>query len=307
MVGTTPRHALRPAPQDPPYVGATPRRTLRAARSAVGRGYAPDALFAATRRALCRSGSAEIRIKSFRAVTARATFLCLCKETWRKESTPRLRARCCAPGSRSRRDFPSGHPARAENAAHPCAAPCGSCPPAPPLRRGPGGQDQDQDQDQGHRQRHRTARAAYNAAMPRDAIEIQALKSDSFGRISLMRDDAGVFVRRDLRHVPWWLRLPAWWLARREARGLRRADGLGAMPRLLGWDGRILDRSYLDGAAMYQRPPHGDLAYFRAARRLLQRLHRRGVAHNDLAKEANWLVLADGSPALIDFQLAVLG
>src|SRR3546814_10369517 len=89
-----------------------------------------------------------------------------------------------------------------------------------------------------------------------------------------MRDAGGVFGRRDLRHVPWWLRLPAWWLARREARGLRRAEGLDAMPQLLGWDGRILDRSYLDGAAMYQRPPHGDLAYFRAARRLLQGLHR---------------------------------
>lgn len=143
--------------------------------------------------------------------------------------------------------------------------------------------------------------------MPRDAVEIQALKSDSFGRIALMRDSAGLFVRRDLRHVPWWLRLPACWLARREARGLQRAAGLDAMPQLLDWDGRILDRSYLDGAAMYQRPPHGDLAYFRAARHLLLRLHRRGVAHNDLAKEANWLVLADGRPALIDFQLAVRG
>src|SRR5690606_13623029 len=58
-----------------------------------------------------------------RAVTARATFLCLCKETWRKESTPRLRARRFASGSRSRRDFPRGHPAPTENAAHPCAAP----------------------------------------------------------------------------------------------------------------------------------------------------------------------------------------
>src|SRR3546814_4407407 len=60
----------------------------------------------------------------------------------------RLRARRCAPGSRSRRDFPRGHPAPAENAAHPCAAPCGSCPPAPPLWRGPGDQNQDQNQDQ---------------------------------------------------------------------------------------------------------------------------------------------------------------
>ena len=43
------------------------------------------------------------------------------------------------------------------------------------------------------------------------------------------------------------------------------------------------------------------------ARRLLQQLHWRGVAHNDLAKEANWLVLEDGRPALIDFQLATRG
>jgi RIO-like serine/threonine protein kinase len=141
----------------------------------------------------------------------------------------------------------------------------------------------------------------------RDAVEIQALKADSFGRIALMRGADGCFVRRDLRHVPAWLRVPAWWLARREARGLVAVAGMDAVPQLLGWDGRVLDRSYMDGAAMYQRPPHGDIGYFRRARRLLQALHRHGVAHNDLAKEANWLVRADGSPAVIDFQLAVRG
>lgn len=146
-----------------------------------------------------------------------------------------------------------------------------------------------------------------DASGPTAAIEISALKSDSFGRIALMRDASGVFVRRDLAHVPWWLRLPAWWLARREARALQQVDGLPATPRLLRWDGRRLDRSYMAGDAMYQRPPHGDLAYFRQARRLLQQLHRRGLAHNDLAKEANWLVLADGGPAIIDFQLATRG
>ena len=138
-------------------------------------------------------------------------------------------------------------------------------------------------------------------------VEVQALKADSFGRIALMRGGADVFVRRDLRYVPAWLRLPAWWLARREARALQRLGGMPATPRLLRWDGRVLDRSYLDGAAMYQRPPHGDRAYFRAAHRLLRQLHRRGLVHNDLAKEANWLVQADGSPALIDFQLAMCG
>ena len=143
--------------------------------------------------------------------------------------------------------------------------------------------------------------------MPDSVKEVAALKADSFGRIALMRDAGGLFVRRDLIHVPLWLRLPAWWLARREARALQRVAGLAATPQLLRWDGRRLDRSYLDGAAMYQRPPRGDLGYFRKARRLLQQLHRCGLAHNDLAKEANWLVLADGSPAIIDFQLATRG
>lgn len=138
-------------------------------------------------------------------------------------------------------------------------------------------------------------------------IEIAALKADSFGRIALMRDARGVFVRRDLSASPWWLRFPAWRLARREARAIGQLDGLEATPQLLGWDGVRLDRSYLEGAAMYQKPPRGDLTYFRAARRLLQQVHRRGIAHNDLAKEANWLVLADGRPAVIDFQLAVRG
>ncbi|MFT3755865.1 MAG: serine/threonine protein kinase [Pseudoxanthomonas sp.] len=137
--------------------------------------------------------------------------------------------------------------------------------------------------------------------------EIKVLKADSFGRIVLMGDVRGEFVRRDLTVTPWWLRLPAWRLARREARALQRLDGQAAVPQMLGWDGRFLDRSYLDGAAMYLRPPRGDVAYFRAAHKLLQQVHRRGIAHNDLAKEANWLVREDGSPALIDFQLATRG
>lgn len=140
-----------------------------------------------------------------------------------------------------------------------------------------------------------------------DTTEIQILKTDSFGQVALMQDKAGMFVRRDLAHVPLWLRLPAWFLARREARGLKQAMGIDAVPQLLNWDGRRLDRSYLEGAAMYQHPPKGNLAYFRLARRRLQALHRCGLAHNDLAKEANWLVLADGSPGIIDFQLAICG
>ncbi|HEY9253899.1 MAG TPA: serine/threonine protein kinase [Stenotrophomonas sp.] len=143
--------------------------------------------------------------------------------------------------------------------------------------------------------------------MPSLPAGAEALKSDSFGRILLVRTAERVFVRRDLTASPWWLRLPAWYLAHREARALRHLQGIAATPHLIGWDGTYLDRSFLDGHAMYLRPPRGDVAYFHAARRLLQQLHRHGVAHNDLAKEANWLVREDGSPALIDFQLALCG
>ena len=38
--------------------------------------------------------------------------------------------------------------------------------------------------------------------------------------------------------------------------------------------------------------------------RVLRRLHRAGVAHNDLAKEANWLVVRGDTCAIVDFQLA---
>jgi serine/threonine protein kinase len=48
-----------------------------------------------------------------------------------------------------------------------------------------------------------------------------------------------------------------------------------------------------------------DAAYFRAAARLVRRLHAANVIHNDLAKETNWLVTPDGRPALVDFQLAM--
>lgn len=140
-----------------------------------------------------------------------------------------------------------------------------------------------------------------------DKPTITALKADSFGQILLVEQDGQRHVRRDLSVTPFWLRLPAWWLARREARTLLALGDMPASPRLLGWDGTYLDRSYMEGAAMFMHPPHGQLAYFRQARRLLQQLHRRGIAHNDLAKEANWLVRSDGTPALIDFQLAVVG
>jgi predicted Ser/Thr protein kinase len=133
----------------------------------------------------------------------------------------------------------------------------------------------------------------------------ELLKSDLFGEVRQREGDAGVVVIRDTRGAATWLAWLARALARREARALRHLAGLPGTPRLLDFDGRVLERDWLAGEPM-QRARPGEAAYYREALALLRRLHRAGVTHNDLAKETNWLVTGEGRPALVDFQLAVV-
>lgn len=74
-----------------------------------------------------------------------------------------------------------------------------------------------------------------------------------------------------------------------------------ARPGLLR--GEWVGRSYLPGATL-DRSPLLSRRYFELLEGLLAELHALGLRHNDLHKEQNLLVLPDGSPALIDFQLA---
>jgi RIO-like serine/threonine protein kinase len=130
----------------------------------------------------------------------------------------------------------------------------------------------------------------------------ETLKQDAVGRIAMVAG-APPRIRREPGHAAFGLRWVARRLAGNEARALARLAHLEGLPRLLGWNGRVLERSYFTGAAMQQQGVP-DPAYFPAARRLLQAIHRAGVVHNDLAKEANWLVTVRGEPAIVDFQLA---
>lgn len=92
-------------------------------------------------------------------------------------------------------------------------------------------------------------------------------------------------------------------LARREARALGRLRGIEGVPALISLDPGRLVRSFIEGEAMHRaRPESRD--YFRNALRLLRQLHRRGVAHNDLAKEANWICGRRQTAGIVDFQLA---
>jgi RIO-like serine/threonine protein kinase len=131
----------------------------------------------------------------------------------------------------------------------------------------------------------------------------QLLKADELGRIEIALRDGRPVIRRDVAAARWWARAFARSAAAREARALHRLAGIDGVPALLSWDGRQLLRGYIAGAPMQQAQPR-DPAYYRQALRLLAQLHRRGIVHNDLAKEPNWLVREDGRPALVDFQIA---
>lgn len=136
---------------------------------------------------------------------------------------------------------------------------------------------------------------------------VRVLKADLFGQVEQVhlseRGPQILAVRRDIAAARWWVRWLARFLARREQRALLALKDVAALPRALGIDRSEALRSWVEGEPMQVARPL-EPEYYEQARQLLVRLHRRGVTHNDLAKEPNWLVQPDGSPALIDFQLA---
>ncbi len=131
------------------------------------------------------------------------------------------------------------------------------------------------------------------------------LKRDSLGTVGLGEEDGAVVVVRDTRSAHRCVRWLAERLARREAAALTALDGQAGTPRLVGFDGHALRRTWLPGVPMHVGQP-ATRQYFRRAQRLLFRMHRCGVAHNDLAKEANWICMPGERPAVVDFQLAVV-
>ena len=141
------------------------------------------------------------------------------------------------------------------------------------------------------------------------------LKRDGLGAIWRVDDAVGrPCVVRDWRAAPLPMRPVARVLADREARALQhlsrhRRAGSGWPAALqirgasIGRPGELAARSFLAGVPLVEAERLA-LDYFERLEELVAELHAAGVCHNDLHKEQNVLVLPDGRPALIDFQLA---
>lgn len=135
----------------------------------------------------------------------------------------------------------------------------------------------------------------------------KVLKRDLFGEIQLGRlagHEAPV-IRRLVKRSAWLMRPLARLFAWRERRALERLVGVAGVPQLIGYERGVLYRSFMPGVTVAQARPR-DPAFYGAMKRLMRQVHLRGVAHNDAAKRVNWLVLEDGSPGLIDFQLSLV-
>ncbi|MDX1499254.1 MAG: hypothetical protein R3176_05125 [Woeseiaceae bacterium] len=133
--------------------------------------------------------------------------------------------------------------------------------------------------------------------------ETLLLKKDLFGEIRLSGTGRRAEIVRDVAPASPAIRWLARALLRREARALAALDGVPGVPGIGRIERDRMTRSYLPGTPLHRARP-ADAHYFADAARLLRRMHRRDVVHNDLAKEPNLLVLDDGGPAFVDFQLA---
>src|SRR3981081_718700 len=126
-------------------------------------------------------------------------------------------------------------------------------------------------------------------ALPRDDAAVLSarwtegvlLKRDGFsalerGRFKSESGEVDAVLRR-LDQVPVWSYLLARHLFARERRALALARDLDVGPQLL-WAGRqALVRGFINGVALQQAKPTGDVAYFRSAKQALHRLHRAGI------------------------------
>ena len=135
---------------------------------------------------------------------------------------------------------------------------------------------------------------------------IKTLKTDMFGIISLATYQQQTVIVRDLNIKNKWYKIVAKYLNYNEVIILQKINRLNSpnFPQLIKSTPNYTIRSFISGTPLNQYPKKLNEAFYNKAFEIVQRLHRNGIVHNDLEKAENWIVMDNGEPAIIDFQLA---
>ena len=101
-----------------------------------------------------------------------------------------------------------------------------------------------------------------------------------------------------------WLRCR---MLRNEFKAYSRLTGLPGCPRCYGLiDGRYLVLEYLEGQSLRHGEAEDRPKYYAELFCLISELHHRGIAHFDLKRKNNLMVLPAGSPGIVDFGVSIV-
>jgi len=97
------------------------------------------------------------------------------------------------------------------------------------------------------------------------------------------------------------------WMLRREHGAYQRLADFAGSPQCYGLiDGRYLVLEYIDGVSLGSGRIDDRLTYFDTLFAHIRELHHRGVAHADLKRRDNLLVIGGRLPCLVDFGAAIV-
>jgi len=127
------------------------------------------------------------------------------------------------------------------------------------------------------------------------------------GHVYLYKDKGG---RRLIIKAPtgWWLgKVIRRMMLRKEYGVYSRLSHIEGIPRCLGLiDGSYLVLEFIDGVPARKAEIKDRSFFFEAFLNLIKQLHSAGVAHTDLKKKDNLLVVQGREPYIIDFGVAVI-
>ncbi len=95
-------------------------------------------------------------------------------------------------------------------------------------------------------------------------------------------------------------------MLRREYSVYRRLEGLSGLPKCYGLvDGHWLVLEYIESRPFCRQEIVNKTVFFQRLKSLIDELHAHGIAHGDLKENPNILVVANETPYLADFGIAV--